>query len=230
MAIMAEVEPEVRELGLELKELFLLGKLDDHPHPADLARALITPKPSITFMVKRMEAAGFVERADGGGRLAALSPHAHPLGAQGDGGGPGHPRRRLRAPARAALGERARRAGADPGAAGGRARPSTLTAQVLPEGETDQLRAGEDDGGREAEQRGEADPGGAVDQAAHLAEGALGEGDVALHAHLALQDGVERARSARRRTGSAGPDPSGGPCHEVDELGRGRAVAACRGA
>ena len=62
MAVLAEVEPEVRELGLETKEFFLLGKLDDHPHPADLARALLTPKPSITFMVKRMEAAGFVQR------------------------------------------------------------------------------------------------------------------------------------------------------------------------
>jgi DNA-binding MarR family transcriptional regulator len=62
MAFMAEVEPEVREQGLEMKEFFLLGKLDDHPYPADLARALITPKPSITFMVKRMEAAGFVQR------------------------------------------------------------------------------------------------------------------------------------------------------------------------
>ncbi len=62
VAIMAEVEPEVRELGLEMKELFLLGKLDEHAYPGDLARALITPKPSITFMVKRMEAAGFVQR------------------------------------------------------------------------------------------------------------------------------------------------------------------------
>ncbi|MDI1442616.1 MarR family transcriptional regulator [Polyangium sp. 6x1] len=62
MGVMAEVEPEVRELGLEMKEFFLLGKLDDHPYPADLARALITPKPTITFMVKRLEAAGFVKR------------------------------------------------------------------------------------------------------------------------------------------------------------------------
>jgi len=62
MAIMAEVEPEVREHGLEMKELFLLGKLDDHPYPGDLARALLTPKPSITFMVKRMEALGFIQR------------------------------------------------------------------------------------------------------------------------------------------------------------------------
>jgi DNA-binding MarR family transcriptional regulator len=62
MAVLAEVEPAVRAQGLEMKELFLLGKLDDHPHPADLARALLTPKPSITFMVKRMEEAGFVQR------------------------------------------------------------------------------------------------------------------------------------------------------------------------
>lgn len=62
MGVMAEVEPEVRELGLEMKEFFLLGKLDDHPYPAELARVLITPKPTITFMVKRLEAVGFVER------------------------------------------------------------------------------------------------------------------------------------------------------------------------
>jgi DNA-binding MarR family transcriptional regulator len=69
MAIMAGVEPEVREHGLEMKEFFLLSKLDDHPYPADLARALIMPKPSITFMVKRMEAAGFVQRQTEAGDL-----------------------------------------------------------------------------------------------------------------------------------------------------------------
>ncbi len=52
----------MREHGLEMKEFFLLGKLDAHPYPADLARALLTPKPSITFMVKRMELLGFVKR------------------------------------------------------------------------------------------------------------------------------------------------------------------------
>jgi DNA-binding MarR family transcriptional regulator len=62
MSVMAEVEPQVRAHGLEMKEFFLLGKLDEHPNPAALARALLTPKPSITFMVKRMEAAGYVRR------------------------------------------------------------------------------------------------------------------------------------------------------------------------
>lgn len=69
MAVIAEVEPAVREEGLEMKEFFLLGKLDDHPYPADLARALLTPKPSITFMVKQMEAAGFVQRQTEAGDL-----------------------------------------------------------------------------------------------------------------------------------------------------------------
>jgi DNA-binding MarR family transcriptional regulator len=69
MAVMAEVEPEVRAQGVEMKEFFLLGKLDEHPYPADLARALLTPKPSITFMVKRLEAAGFVQRHTEAGDL-----------------------------------------------------------------------------------------------------------------------------------------------------------------
>ncbi len=69
MAVMSEVEPEVREHGLEMKEFFLLGKLDAHPYPADLARALLTPKPSITFMVKRMELLGFVKRQSEAGDL-----------------------------------------------------------------------------------------------------------------------------------------------------------------
>jgi DNA-binding MarR family transcriptional regulator len=62
MSLLAEAEPRVREHGLEMKELLLLDKLDEHPNPAALARALLTPKPSITFMVKRMEAAGFIRR------------------------------------------------------------------------------------------------------------------------------------------------------------------------
>jgi DNA-binding MarR family transcriptional regulator len=45
-----------------MKEFLLLSKLDEHPNPADLARALVTPKPSVTFMVKRMEALGYLRR------------------------------------------------------------------------------------------------------------------------------------------------------------------------
>ena len=62
ISIMTEVEPRVRAHGLEMKEFLLLSKVDEHPSPAQLARALMTPKPTVTFLVKRVEAAGFVKR------------------------------------------------------------------------------------------------------------------------------------------------------------------------
>src|SRR5712671_7201004 len=61
-SLMADVAPRIRALRLEIKEFLLLSKLDEHPNPADLARVLITPKPSVTFMVKRMEALGYLRR------------------------------------------------------------------------------------------------------------------------------------------------------------------------
>jgi DNA-binding MarR family transcriptional regulator len=62
-SLMAAVAPRMRALRLEMKEFLLLSKLDEHPNPAELARVLVTPKPSVTFMVKRMEALGFLRRA-----------------------------------------------------------------------------------------------------------------------------------------------------------------------
>ena len=61
-AVIASVGPEIAELGLETKELFVLAELDEHPHPAELAAVLSIPKPSITVYVKRLEAAGFLRR------------------------------------------------------------------------------------------------------------------------------------------------------------------------
>jgi DNA-binding MarR family transcriptional regulator len=61
-SLMADVAPRIRTLHMEIKEFLLLTKLDEHPNPADLARVLMTPKPSVTFMVKRMEAAGYLRR------------------------------------------------------------------------------------------------------------------------------------------------------------------------
>ena len=62
MSVITSVAPEITELGLETKELFVLAELDEHPHPAALASALSMPKPSITMYVKRLEAAGFLRR------------------------------------------------------------------------------------------------------------------------------------------------------------------------
>ena len=61
-SVIGEVAPALRELGIEVKELFLLAELDAHPHPAALAEALLMPKPSVTVYVKRLEAAELVKR------------------------------------------------------------------------------------------------------------------------------------------------------------------------
>jgi DNA-binding MarR family transcriptional regulator len=62
MSVMASVAPEITELGLEAKELFVLTEVETHPHPAELAGVLSMPKPTITIYVKRLEAAGFLRR------------------------------------------------------------------------------------------------------------------------------------------------------------------------
>lgn len=62
VSVMVGVEPHVRAHGLEMKEFLLLSKIDAHPSPAGLARALMTPKPTVTFLVKRVVAAGYVKR------------------------------------------------------------------------------------------------------------------------------------------------------------------------
>lgn len=61
-SVITSVAPEVAELGLEIKELFVLAEVDDHAYPAELASTLCMPKPSVTVYVKRLEAAGFLTR------------------------------------------------------------------------------------------------------------------------------------------------------------------------
>ena len=62
MSVINSVAPDITELGLEPKELFLLSEVEAHPHPAELAGVLSMPKPTVTIYVKRLEAAGFVRR------------------------------------------------------------------------------------------------------------------------------------------------------------------------
>ena len=62
MTVITAVSPEVEKLGLEIKELFVLAEIDEHPHPADLAATLCMPKPTITAYLKSLEAAGLVKR------------------------------------------------------------------------------------------------------------------------------------------------------------------------
>jgi len=62
MSVITSVAPDITELGLETKELFVLAEVDEHPHPAELADTLSMPKPTVTLYVKRLEAAGFLRR------------------------------------------------------------------------------------------------------------------------------------------------------------------------
>ena len=69
MSVITCVAPDITELGLETKELFVLAEVDAHPHPAELAGVLSMPKPTVTIYVKRLEAAGFLRREIDGADL-----------------------------------------------------------------------------------------------------------------------------------------------------------------
>jgi DNA-binding MarR family transcriptional regulator len=69
MSVITGVAPDISELGLETKELFLLAEVDVHPHPAELAGVLCMPKPTVTVYIKRLEAAGFLRREIDGADL-----------------------------------------------------------------------------------------------------------------------------------------------------------------
>src|SRR5258707_7611223 len=69
MSVITSVAPDITDLGLETKELFVLAEVDAHPHPAELAGVLCMPKPSVTVYVKRLEAAGFLRREIDGADL-----------------------------------------------------------------------------------------------------------------------------------------------------------------
>src|SRR5579871_6847450 len=60
--IITGVTPQLEAMGLETKELFVLGAIDEHPHPAALAEVLCMPKPTVTVYLKRLESVGYVRR------------------------------------------------------------------------------------------------------------------------------------------------------------------------
>ena len=62
MTVINSVGADIATLGLEVKELFLLAEVDQHPNPAALAAQLCMPKPTVTVYLKRLEAAGFLRR------------------------------------------------------------------------------------------------------------------------------------------------------------------------
>ncbi|VVT09907.1 MarR family transcriptional regulator [Rhizobium sp. EC-SD404] len=60
---LASATPEIEALGLEAKEFFVLDGLEEQPYPAELARHLSVPKPTITLYLKNLQAKGLIARA-----------------------------------------------------------------------------------------------------------------------------------------------------------------------
>ena len=55
----------MESLGLSPKAFFLLAAVEEHPFPAELARRMYLPPPTVTYMVKQLE-----EKRDPGRRKA----------------------------------------------------------------------------------------------------------------------------------------------------------------
>lgn len=68
-SVMDESEPALEVLGLSPKAFFLLEAVEDHPFPAELARRMHLPPPTVTYLVKQLEAMGFLERRAEAGDL-----------------------------------------------------------------------------------------------------------------------------------------------------------------
>jgi DNA-binding MarR family transcriptional regulator len=60
--VMNDCAPDIERLGLEAKEFFVLGEIEECRYPAELAVRLGLPKPSVTVYLKNLEANGFVRR------------------------------------------------------------------------------------------------------------------------------------------------------------------------
>lgn len=61
-SVMDESEPALETLGLSPKAFFLLEAVGDHPFPAELSRRMHLPPPTVTYLIKQLEAGGFLER------------------------------------------------------------------------------------------------------------------------------------------------------------------------
>jgi DNA-binding MarR family transcriptional regulator len=68
-SVMDDSEPALEALGLSPKAFFLLEAVADHPFPAELARRMHLPPPTVTYLVKGLEARGFLERRAEAGDL-----------------------------------------------------------------------------------------------------------------------------------------------------------------
>jgi DNA-binding MarR family transcriptional regulator len=62
-SVLDESAPALEAIGLSPKAFFLLTIVEEHPFPAELARLMHLPPPTVTYLVKQMEAKGFLKRS-----------------------------------------------------------------------------------------------------------------------------------------------------------------------
>jgi DNA-binding MarR family transcriptional regulator len=68
-AFMSEVDGKLHKLKLGVKDFFVFRALEFHKNPSDIAAYLILPRPTITFLIKRLEAQGYIRRKSVSGDL-----------------------------------------------------------------------------------------------------------------------------------------------------------------
>ena len=68
-AVSDEAAPALQEIGLTPKSLGLLAAVGEHPFPAELARLMVLPPPTVTYIVKQLEDRGFLLRRSEPGDL-----------------------------------------------------------------------------------------------------------------------------------------------------------------
>ncbi|NNG38609.1 winged helix-turn-helix transcriptional regulator [Flexivirga sp. ID2601S] len=60
--VVANAAPDLRALGLDPKELFVLAAIEDQPYPAAIAADLLMPKATVAAHLKKLQAEGYVDR------------------------------------------------------------------------------------------------------------------------------------------------------------------------
>lgn len=61
-AVLDESAPALESMGLTTKAFLLLSAVEENPFPAELARRMHLPPPTVTYLVKQLESAGLLER------------------------------------------------------------------------------------------------------------------------------------------------------------------------
>ncbi len=78
--ITQNAERALAEDKLDVKGFFVLAAIEELKHPAALAKRLVLPKPTVTFLIKKLEQAQYVKRKTVAGDLRRFEIQLTPLG------------------------------------------------------------------------------------------------------------------------------------------------------